>query len=305
MYFIMTSDVEHHSIGLNREDKSIPKQVYDVGLPRLLNLLSKYDAPTTFYFTGMFAEDSPESVELVAENNHEIGCHAYDHSPLRGFDILNLEEQINELNKAKKAFRNAGEKVTSFRAPALRINNHTVKALEKTNFKTDSSVASQRFDGPMSFGSKQKLKWMSAPRKPYYMSYESSVKIGNSNILEVPLSAFILPYIGTMMRISPTTTRFIEKFIFNEAEKTEKPVVFLFHPNECLDYNANFHINRRSSNYIEFIFADIIRHKLKMKNLGQNSIYLLEQILQNAKKEGFEFITMEEYRKIHNKKMTE
>ena len=300
MYFIMTSDVEHHSISLNREDNSVPKQIYETGLPRLLDMLSKYDIPSTFYFTGMFAEDSPESIELVAQNGHEIGCHAYNHSPSKGFDVLSLDEQINELKKAKKAFGNAGEKVTSFRAPALRINHHTVKALEKMNFKTDSSVASQRFDGPMSFGSKEKLKWLSAPRNPYYMSYESPTKIGESKILEIPLSAFVLPYIGTMMRINPTITKYLERFIFKEAKKTDKPVVFLFHPNECLDYDIKFQINRRSSNFVEFIFADVIRHRLKMKNLGEPSLSLLEHIFQSAKKEGFEFVTIEEYRKIYN-----
>lgn len=301
MYFIMTSDVEHHSITLNREDKSVPKQIYNTGLPRLLDLLSKYDVPSTFYFTGMFAEDSPESIELVAQNGHEIGCHAYDHSPSRGFDLLSYDEQVNELKKAKKAFGNVGEKVTSFRAPALRINKQTVRALEEMNFKTDSSIASQRFDGPMSFGSKQKLKWLSAPRKPYYLSYESPTKTGNSKILEIPLSALVLPYIGTTMRINPTTTAVLEKFIFKESKKTDKPVVFLFHPNECMDYDLKFQINRRSSNLIEFIFADVIRHRLKMKNLGKPSLHYLEQIFKNATKEGFEFITIEEYRKIYNK----
>ena len=73
MYFLMTNDVEHHSISLNKEDSSVPKQIYRTGLPRLLDLLSKHDITSTFYFTGMFAEDSPESVDLVKDHGHEIG----------------------------------------------------------------------------------------------------------------------------------------------------------------------------------------------------------------------------------------
>ncbi|MEA1998754.1 MAG: hypothetical protein U9N61_05455 [Euryarchaeota archaeon] len=46
-------------------------QVRKVGLPRLLDLLSKHDVFSTFYFTGMFALASPESVELVRENRRE------------------------------------------------------------------------------------------------------------------------------------------------------------------------------------------------------------------------------------------
>jgi hypothetical protein len=105
MHFLMTNDVESFSIPRNREDSEITKQIYEVGLPRLLDLLSKHDIQSTFYFTGMFAEQSPESVELVKEHGHEIGCHGYDHSPQRAFDVLSYEEQVNELKKGKERYR--------------------------------------------------------------------------------------------------------------------------------------------------------------------------------------------------------
>ena len=84
MYFLMTNDVEAHSLSLNREDPGTVDLVYKVGLPRLLDLLSKHDMSSTFYFTGMFAEASPESVELVRDHGHEIGCHKYDQTPAEG-----------------------------------------------------------------------------------------------------------------------------------------------------------------------------------------------------------------------------
>ena len=56
MYFLMTNDVEAHSLSLNREDPGTVDQVHKVGLPRLLDLLSKHDVSSTFYFTGMLAE---------------------------------------------------------------------------------------------------------------------------------------------------------------------------------------------------------------------------------------------------------
>jgi hypothetical protein len=39
MYFIMTIDVESHSIALNRDDPSTVRQVHNEGLPPLLDLL--------------------------------------------------------------------------------------------------------------------------------------------------------------------------------------------------------------------------------------------------------------------------
>ena len=296
----MTNDVEAHSFSLNREDPEIVDQVYKVGLPRLLDLLSKHDASSTFYFTGMFAKASPESMELVREHGHEIGCHGYDHSPQRAFDLLGYEEQVNELEKAKGAIEPVAGRITSFRAPALRINEDTIKALEETGFLSDSSIASQRFDGPLTFGSKKKLKWLVAPRKPYMISRDSVIKSGASNILEIPLSAEIFPFIGTTMRISPFITKILQKHLYYESKKTGKPIVFLFHPNECLDIGDKIITTRRTNNPFEYLFADVIRHKLKLKNLGFASLRLLDEVLTSAKEYDFEFVSMNEYRKIYN-----
>ena len=65
MYFLITTDVESFSIPLNREDEATTRAVHEVGLHRLLDLYAKHDLKSTFYFTGMFAEHSPESVERV------------------------------------------------------------------------------------------------------------------------------------------------------------------------------------------------------------------------------------------------
>ncbi len=92
MYFLMTNDVEAHSLSLNREDPGTVDQVHKVGLPRLLDLLSKHDVSSTFYFTGMFAEASPESVELVRDHGHEVGCHGYDQTPAEGIRSAGCDE---------------------------------------------------------------------------------------------------------------------------------------------------------------------------------------------------------------------
>jgi peptidoglycan/xylan/chitin deacetylase (PgdA/CDA1 family) len=70
MYFLMTNDVECFSIPLNKLDTAIAKEVYEVGLPRLLDLYTRHDIKCTFYFTGMFAEQSPESVERGSERKY-------------------------------------------------------------------------------------------------------------------------------------------------------------------------------------------------------------------------------------------
>ena len=224
----MTNDVEEHSIVLNRLDDATAWRVYREGLPKLLELYSKYDVEGTFYFTGTFAERIPEAIELVMDYGHEIGCHGYSHEVNRAFDVLSYEEQVNDLRKAKKAIEAVAGRIESFRAPALRINKYTVKALEETGFKTDSSVASQRFDGPLTLGAKNKLKWLFAPRMPYYLSYNSPFEKGNSHVLEIPISAFLVPYIGTTMRVAPHLNEFVRKILFNESKKLENLLYLIF-----------------------------------------------------------------------------
>lgn len=298
MYFLMTNDVESFSIPLNRLDPDTAREVYEVGLPRLIDIYARHDIKCIFYFTGKMAEMIPDAVELVLDHGHDIGCHGYDHSPDRALDLMNLDEQIAELKRAKDVIEDIAGRIHDFRAPALRINEHTIRALEETGFATDSSIASQRFDGPLTFGSKRKLKWLIAPRLPYHPSYDSIVKKGVSGVLEIPISAFIFPYIGTTMRVSPAILKLIEKIVFFESSKTQKPVVFLFHPNECLDAKPGVVAARRAGNVIEYIFADVIRQRLKIKNLGVRAAELLDEVIMRAKNAGFEFMTVRGYSKL-------
>lgn len=299
MHFLMTNDVESFSIPLNRYDAETAEKVYEVGLPRLLDLYARHDIKCTFYFTGTMCELVPDSIDLVKAHGHEIGCHSYSHAQDKALDVLSYEEQLNELKKAKRIIESIAGKIESFRAPALRLNGDTVKALEETGFTSDSSVCSQRFDGPFTFGSKRKLKWLFAPRKPYFLSYESITRKGDSKILEIPISALLFSFSGTVMRRSPLITKILQKYLFFEAKQNEKPVVFLFHPNECLDFNGKAISTRRSANFFEHLFADVIRQKLKLKNLGMKSLKLLDGFLASAKEYGFEFVSAREYRKLY------
>lgn len=299
MYFLMTNDVESFSIPLNRFDTETAEKVYKQGLPRLLDLYARHDIKCTFYFTGTMCELVPDSVDLVKAHGHEIGCHSYSHAEDKALDVLSYAEQLTELKKAKKVIESLAGKIESFRAPALRLNCDTVNALEETGFTSDSSIYPQRFDGPFTFGSKRKLRWLVAPRKTYFLSYESITRKGSSNILEIPISAFLFSFTGTVMRIRPSITKLLRNYLFFEAKRTEKPVVFLFHPNECLDFSGKAVPTRRATNFFEHLFADVIRQKRKLKNMGMNSLNLLDGILASASEYGFEFVSASEYTKMY------
>lgn len=298
MYYLLTNDVEEHSIKKNKLDLDTARLVYKEGLPELLRLYDKYKIKTTFYFTASFVELFPNSVKMVLNSGHEIGCHGLSHKVEEGLDLMKLEQQINAIKKAKEIIEIYAGKIEAFRAPALRLNKFTVKALEINGFKTDSSVASQRFDGPLSYGARMKLRWLLASRMPYFMNYENPFRKGNSKILEIPISSFILSYIGTTMRIVPKIIPMLRMLLFLEAKTSGKPIVFDFHPNEVIEEDYSGKIFYRGKNLFSIFWKDIIRQRLKLRNLGKHATALMEREIKKAINTGFTFITMKAFREL-------
>ena len=285
----MTNDVETTSIvnGGLRDETGV--KVWKEGLPMLLDLYDKYGVKATFFYIANFAKQHPEIIRIVQERGHEIACHGLTHQHDKAFDVMSYAEQLEHLTTAKKILEDiAGEEVLSFRAPALRVNFDTPKALIEAGFKFDSSVAPQRMDMFMSLGSKNKLQWLGAPRNPYIASLENLARKGDSGIIEVPVSSFVVPYIGTFMRISPSLNALTRKLLYLETRKTNKPINFLIHPNEVItEKNLHTKTQRRASSYIGYLLSDVLRRKLKQKNLGIDALNLFEKEIKFWSSKGY------------------
>ena len=293
---LLTNDVETTSILYNSLRDKTGLKVLQEGMPLLLDLYQKYNIKSTFFFTGYIAEKFPEIVKMILPYKHEVACHGYSHEVNMGFDILNLEQQIEELKKAKTILEDiSGQEVISFRAPALRVNKYTPEALKYTGFKIDSSVASQRLDMFFSFGSTKKLNWIFTPRKPYKTRDDSLWRPGKGAILEIPISALIFPYIGTFLRASPLLTRILRNLLYIESIKILKPIVFLIHPNEFINEGKSVLPNIRTSKLISYIIKDKLRQKIKLKNLGSKAIPLYENEIIFFNDLQFDFVTLREY----------
>jgi len=294
MNCLITNDVETTSIlnGGLRDDTGV--KVWQQGMPRLLDLYAKYDVKATFFFVADFAEKCPEIVKMVQPAGHEVACHGLTHEHDKAFDVMNLKEQTEHLKRAKEILVNiAGEEVVSFRAPALRVNEHTPQALMEAGFTIDSSVAPQRMDILMTLGAKNKLQWFAAPRTPYKTAENNLARKGNSTITEVPVSSFIFPYIGTFMRISPNINALTRYFLYLETKNSQKAINFLIHPNELIEEeDLRNKAERRSKNPISYLLSDVLRKQLKKKNLGEKAQFLLEKELIFVKKKNYEFKTI-------------
>lgn len=275
----MTNDVETTSIvnGGLRDETGV--KVWKEGLPLLLDLYDKYGVKATFFYIANYAKQYPEIIKIVQKRGHEIACHGLTHRHDKAFDVMPYDEQLDHLTTAKKILEDiTGEEVVSFRAPALRVSFDTPRALIEAGYKFDSSVAPQRMDMFMSLGSKNKLQWLGAARTPYYADASNLARRGGSTIIEVPVSSFIVPYIGTFMRISPFLNSLTRRLLYLETKNTNKPINFLIHPNEVItEENLHTETQRRASSYIGYLLSDVLRRKLKQKNLGLNALDLFEK----------------------------
>jgi len=296
-YSLFTNDVETTSIWLNTLRDETGLKVLREGMPILLDIYNEFNIKSTFYFTGYIARLFPDVVKMIIKDGHEVASHGKSHLPENGFDVMSFEKQKRHLDETKKLLEDiSGQEVISFRAPALRVNGDTARALIETGHKIDSSVASQRFDFFLSFGGLKKLKWFFAPRLPYKVDPRNIFKKGDSELVEIPLSALFLPYVGTTMRIFPRITS-IQRYGINfESKFNNKPVVFDVHPNEFIDESNEIRVvNKRSKNLINYFLKDWVRSHLKIKNLGPAAIPLYKREIQFYKDRGYNFTTVKQY----------
>lgn len=297
---ILTNDVETTSIinGGLRDDTGV--RVQKEGLPLLLDIYAKYDVKATFFFIANYAKQHPDIVKMVQSGGHEIALHGLTHQHQFAFDVMSYADQLQHLKDGKAILEDiAGEPVVSFRAPALRVNTDTPRALMEAGFQYDSSVAPQRLDMFMSLGSKNKLQWLGAPRCPYRANANNLARRGDSSIIEVPVSSFAVPYIGTAMRVAPSLVALTRRLLYLETRDTDKVINFLIHPIELITEPAlNKKIERRSSNYLKYLLADVLRSKLKQRNLGQPAVELFEKEIQFWFKKQYRFITIKDINEI-------
>ncbi len=267
-----------------------------------MDIYEKYNIKSTFFFTGYIAKLYPAIVKMILPYGHEVGSHALSHNIEDSLDKMDLQNQIKHLSESKKILEDlSGNEVISFRSPALRVNKYTPAALVETGYKIDSSVASTRFDAFFSFGSIQKIKWLSAPRVPYKTRVDTLFKKGTNGVIEIPLSATLFPYIGTTMRIFPRLTKIQHSLLHFETHKlNSKPVVFDIHPNELIDESIQPRIiSKRTNNYFSFLVKDFIRSKLKTRNLGIRAIQLYEREIQFYISKNYSFLTLKDYCQKH------
>jgi peptidoglycan/xylan/chitin deacetylase (PgdA/CDA1 family) len=114
-----------------------------VGVPRILELLARYDIGATFFTPGHTAESFPDAMAAVVEAGHEVGHHGYGHedpsTQTPAQERAGLERGLAALEKA------TGQRPWGYRSPSWDYSDVTLSLLVEYGFVYDSSLFADDF----------------------------------------------------------------------------------------------------------------------------------------------------------------
>ncbi|MBU4350152.1 polysaccharide deacetylase family protein, partial [bacterium] len=193
------------------EDPAIPQRtIYQIAIPRFLELFNKYNIKATFFVIGedLLKKENQVIIRWILGEGHEIANHTMTHVINPSFSGITINEKEKEINQAEEIIREVtGFLPVGFKAPAYSIDSQTIAILEKKGYLYDSSL----FPSSLSFVLRcmqrimlrqktGKTQWgraiyVLAPLKPYRMHHDKIWKQGkNAKIKEVPVTT--MPYLS-------------------------------------------------------------------------------------------------------------
>jgi len=215
-------------------DQWIPAEKRRMALHTALDVCRQQRIPATFFVTARPADIYAADFGPMAGQGHEVGCHGLTHGTEENYDRMPPDMQREYLTEATDRLTGLlGRPVRSFRGPRVKISGATLDILAGLGYRADSSVCSQRVD--IISSNLINTGWMTAPRRPYRPSAQSAFKAGDVPLWEVPVSAAMLPFISSALRVVglPAMKLFFRGLVA-ESRRTGKPIVYLAHPTEFL-----------------------------------------------------------------------
>lgn len=110
---------------------------WKVGTDRILKLLERYEAKTTFFVPGLVVEQRPALMERILEGGHEIAHHSYSH---RWILTLSHEEEREEMERGFEAIRRVtGSAPKGWRSPAAELSDISMDLMLEYGFEYSSN----------------------------------------------------------------------------------------------------------------------------------------------------------------------
>jgi peptidoglycan/xylan/chitin deacetylase (PgdA/CDA1 family) len=199
-----------------------------------LDLCEEFGIRSTFFITANYGHEYPEQIRRMQLLDQEIGCHGLTHSDKEEYDSMSENMQRAYIEEATRKLKNiSGAPLLSFRSPRVKISAQTLRLLIEYGYQIDSSICSQRMD--LLSSNLINPGWLVAPRRPYNPNVDNPFKRGNLPILEIPISAIVLPFISSSLNVFGLNfMRKLLRILIIESKRTGKPIVYLAHPSEFL-----------------------------------------------------------------------
>jgi len=190
-------------------------------LEKLLQLFSKYNVKSTFFWLGWFGERYPKLVKACYEAGHEIASHGYGH--VLAYQV-GRNEFVTDIVKGKNVLEDIiGDTVKGFRAAGFSTSNETSWAFDEikaAGYIYDSSIfPASRGHGGM-IGAELAPHFIQTPSGPLLEFPQSMI-----NIMGHRFSFFG----GGYLRLAPLS---LIKVATKKLHKLGRPLIVYIHPRE-------------------------------------------------------------------------
>jgi peptidoglycan/xylan/chitin deacetylase (PgdA/CDA1 family) len=109
-----------------------------VAVPRILDLLTKYSAPATFFVPAVVAMLHPEEQRRIIAEGHEIGIHSWIHELNSALPAK--DERDLQMRAADKLTEICGQRPVGIRTPSWDFSPHTLEITREMGLIYDSSL---------------------------------------------------------------------------------------------------------------------------------------------------------------------
>lgn len=109
-----------------------------VAVPRILDLLEKYEVRASWFVPGHTLETYPVECRMIFDAGHEIGHHGWTHMPPND---MSREQEEGGLVRANELIKKlTGRYARGYRSPSWDLSPHSVELMLKHGFFYESSM---------------------------------------------------------------------------------------------------------------------------------------------------------------------
>jgi len=220
-----TVDVEEH-FQVSAFDRVVTRDEWpgmtsrlDVSMPRLMELLARFETRGTFFVLGWLGRHRPNVVRAIADAGHEVASHGFGH---RRVCTMTPDGFRADVRASKQVLEDIiGGPVLGFRAPSFSIIPGTEWALDvlvEEGFRYDSSLFPIRRSG---YGYPAAPREVHVIRRPAGLLHEFPLATTTVAGFNVPAAG------GGYLRQFPLA---LIRRAFREATARSSPATFYVHP---------------------------------------------------------------------------